>query len=111
LIDTFIWVFFPALCHRHIHDNSYKRTSIPKEQYTLWYDKVLLPAVVAAVQDPSILQYIPRHALDRRVFPLSALQVQMRVWMCLVKAQGATHSHTHFNTDTLGRYGRKFSRE
>ncbi|KAF5627601.1 hypothetical protein F25303_10754 [Fusarium sp. NRRL 25303] len=59
LIDTFIWVFFPALCHRHIHDNSYKRTSIPKEQYTLWYDKVLLPAVVAAVQDPSILQYIP----------------------------------------------------
>jgi hypothetical protein len=60
LVDTFIWVFFPALCHRHRHDNSYVQTSIPKKQYTIWYDQVLLPSVVAAIQDPNVLQYIPQ---------------------------------------------------
>ncbi|KAH6983930.1 hypothetical protein EDB80DRAFT_824387, partial [Ilyonectria destructans] len=29
-------------------------------QYALWYDQILLPAVTAAVQDPNILQYIPK---------------------------------------------------
>ncbi|KAF4993207.1 hypothetical protein FDECE_13485 [Fusarium decemcellulare] len=60
LVDTFIWVFFPALCCRPKHDNSYLRTAIPRKQYTIWYDQVLLPSVVAAVQDPNILQYIPQ---------------------------------------------------
>ncbi|KAH7248193.1 hypothetical protein B0J15DRAFT_596508 [Fusarium solani] len=60
LIDTFIWVFFPALCSHYTHDNPHTQTSLPKEQYTLWYDQILLPAITAAVQDPNILQYIPK---------------------------------------------------
>ncbi|KAH6960098.1 hypothetical protein BKA56DRAFT_190504 [Ilyonectria sp. MPI-CAGE-AT-0026] len=60
LIDTFIWVFFPALCSHYTHDNPHMQTSIPKEQYALWYDQILLPAITAAVQDPNILQYIPK---------------------------------------------------
>ncbi|KAH6988684.1 hypothetical protein EDB80DRAFT_782267 [Ilyonectria destructans] len=60
LVDTFIWVFFPALCSHYTHDNPYMQTSLPREQYALWYDQILLPAITTAVQDPNILQYIPK---------------------------------------------------
>ncbi|KAH6957666.1 hypothetical protein BKA56DRAFT_563009 [Ilyonectria sp. MPI-CAGE-AT-0026] len=60
LIDTFIWVFFPALCPQHVPDNPLEHTCLPKEHYSCWYDQVLLPAITAAVQDPNILQYIPK---------------------------------------------------
>ncbi|KAL6410942.1 hypothetical protein AUP68_07374 [Ilyonectria robusta] len=60
LIDTFIWVFFPALCPQHVPDNPLKHTCLPKEYYSCWYGQVLLPAITAAVQDPNILQYIPK---------------------------------------------------
>ncbi|KAH6976823.1 hypothetical protein EDB80DRAFT_826657 [Ilyonectria destructans] len=60
VVDTFIWVFFPALCSHYTHDNPYMQTSLPREQYALWYDQILLPAITAAVQDPNILQYIPK---------------------------------------------------
>ncbi|KAH6985427.1 hypothetical protein EDB80DRAFT_226725 [Ilyonectria destructans] len=40
LVDTFIWVFFPALYCRHTgtHDNPYMRTSLPRDQSALWYN-------------------------------------------------------------------------
>ncbi|KAF4470696.1 hypothetical protein FALBO_2410 [Fusarium albosuccineum] len=60
LTDTFIWVFFPALCRQHIHENPLQRTCLPGDQYSFWYDKILLPSITAAVQDPNILQYIPK---------------------------------------------------
>ncbi|RYC80333.1 hypothetical protein BFJ63_vAg16776 [Fusarium oxysporum f. sp. narcissi] len=60
LIDTFIWVFFPALYRQCVQENSLQRTCLPREQYSCWYDQILLPAITAAVQDPNILQYLPK---------------------------------------------------
>ncbi|KAH6952333.1 hypothetical protein BKA56DRAFT_682243 [Ilyonectria sp. MPI-CAGE-AT-0026] len=60
LIDTFIWVFFPALCPHTTHNNPYIQTCLPKDEYSRWCDQILLPAITAAVQDPNILQYIPK---------------------------------------------------
>ncbi|KAF9776909.1 hypothetical protein IL306_004841 [Fusarium sp. DS 682] len=61
LIDTFIWVFFPALCRQYVQENSLQQTCLPREQYSCWYDQILLPAITAAVQDPNILQYLPKN--------------------------------------------------
>ncbi|KAH7111539.1 hypothetical protein EDB81DRAFT_768468 [Dactylonectria macrodidyma] len=96
LIDTFIWVFFPALCSRHKHANPYIQTCLPKEQYSHWYDQILLPAIIAAVQDPNILQYIPK---SRRIAQSSSRARQETISTERLKEENT-------NIDVLGQGSR-----
>ncbi|KAJ4181108.1 hypothetical protein NW759_017205, partial [Fusarium solani] len=96
LIDTFVWVFFPALCSRHEHANPYIQTCLPKEQYSHWYDQILLPAIIAAVQDPNILQYIPK---SRRIAQSSSRARQETISTERLKEENT-------NIDVLGQGSR-----
>ncbi|EWY79585.1 hypothetical protein FOYG_17279 [Fusarium oxysporum NRRL 32931] len=96
LIDTFIWVFFPALCSHYTHDDPYLQTCLPKDEYSRWYDQILLPAITAAVQDPNILQYIPK---SRHIAQCSSRARQESISTERLKEVNA-------NTDVLGQGSR-----